>query len=44
MAQLEAKFSLLLASKPRIILGTASQSRRSIMDQLAKVRRAVDCC
>jgi predicted house-cleaning NTP pyrophosphatase (Maf/HAM1 superfamily) len=31
-----ARFARLLAAKPRIILGSASKSRRSIMDELAE--------
>ena len=31
----DARFARLLATKPRIILGSASKSRRSIMDELA---------
>lgn len=34
-ASMEGRLASLLASKPRIILGSASSSRRGIMDELA---------
>eukprot|EP00878_Enallax_costatus_P003604 GHUV01003818.1.p1 GENE.GHUV01003818.1~~GHUV01003818.1.p1 ORF type:complete len:137 (+),score=10.67 GHUV01003818.1:628-1038(+) len=36
MTQLASRFSKLVATHPRIILGTASSSRRAIMDSLAE--------
>lgn len=35
-SSLSARFKTLLSTHPRIILGTASSSRRFVMDQLAK--------
>ncbi len=34
LAAMETKFSLFCSGKPRVILGSASSSRRQIMDQL----------
>jgi len=35
-SSLAARFASFLATHPRIILGTASQSRRAIMDELSR--------